>query len=133
MACCSSKQVGEIKIYCPLMLLPEIRSQIHSDGEVVATSIEIRFWNQRFQGLEDRILRATDLNKSEGRNLALLPSDILFHVRSMTPGCRTKSYTQNFKRWEQPRTLGLGYTTLSPVSAVVNLNCSMEIWRWGFD
>jgi hypothetical protein len=102
MACCSPKQVREIKICCPLILLPEIQSQIHSDGEVVATSIEIRFWNQRFQGLEDRILRATDLNKSEGRNLTLLPSEIIFHVRSMTTGCRTKSYTQNFKGGNSP-------------------------------
>jgi hypothetical protein len=116
----SPKQVGEIKIYCPLISLSEIRSQIHSNGEAVATSIEIWFWNQQFQRLGDRILRATDLNKSEkkkSRSPAKLDSfprqehDYRSSHQVVHPG---------FQRWEQPQHSGLGAH-----DAVTCLGCSL--------
>jgi hypothetical protein len=118
MAYCSPKQVGEIKIYCPLISLPEIRSQMHSDGEAVATSIEIWFWNQRFQRLGDRILRATDLYKSGKKESRSPAKSYSFPRQEHDYRSSHQVVHPGFQRWEQPSTLGLGHTTLSPVSAV---------------
>jgi hypothetical protein len=100
MAYCSSKQVGEIKICCPLISLPEIRSQIHSDGEAVATSIETWFWNQRFQRLEDHILRATDLNKSEKKKSRSPAKSDYFPRQEHDYRSSHQVVHPGFQRWE---------------------------------